>query len=275
MSHPLKTLEQDVANDWRELRNSFVWGGNHIVAAPKSPDDLELELELGYFPGLDLGLNRCGAFVRQSRTDLRLDQYHNQLLTSSKPHIAFLGCASVIYNGHWKWRAQQQVGTFAALVGNDFKRVRDFLTMARRDINAGRWGDALGHCAEFGGLRQPATASRIIAALDTENAGCHLHFRHQRLANAFYGAATWKVMGVHFGVKSTRTQHAYQLQCQRLRQLRDVLNSHGVVWQGAEATPQRWRALDVQRALSRLGDRTVPAKLLTRMCRWLKSVSNE
>ncbi len=268
-------MEREVAIGWSELRNAFVWGGHHIVASQKLPDQLELEAELGYFPGLELDSKRCGAFVRQSRTDLRLERYHHGLLTSAKPHLAFLGCASVIYNGHWKWRAEQQVYTFAALLGNDFKRLRAFLLMARQDMEAGRWGDALGRCAEFGGLRQVATASRIIAALDAENAGCYLDCWNKRLATAFYGPATRKFMDVSSEVKNTVTQHAYQFQCQRLRQLRDVLNAHGVVWQGGEVTPQRWRALDVQRALSSLSDRTVPTKRLTGMCRWLKSLRVE
>jgi len=267
----LKTMDQDVANGWSELRNAFVWGGNHIVAAPKPPDDLEL----GFFLGLDLGAGRCGAFVHQRRTDIRLERYHHRLLTSTRPHLAFLGCASVIYNGHWKWRAEQQVFTFSELLGNDFERVRDFLIMARQDVKVGRWGDALGRCADFGGLRQVTTAFRIIAALDAENAGCHLWFRDKRLATAFYGAATREVMDAPNKVKSTLTQRAYQLQCRRLRQLRDVLNAHGIVWQGAEATPQPWRALDVQRALSSLSGPTPPSKLLTRMCRWLKSLRIE
>jgi hypothetical protein len=244
----------------RLLRNAYDYPGAHISprATFRNPGGIALTPKI--FGFLQPAANG-------PTTDTGLDAFHNSVLTSSVASDTFLGCASVIYWGFITFSpnlARHRVDRFAGLlpghVGATKFSTFGAMKAARSSIAAGRWGDALGWLHTVSQLRQLPFASKAIAFLDPVHAGVYDNrinnfLRSNSLGNAlFLGGARPVHRGLmtNAGVGAVVVQVFYQRWCLRLQQLRDALNNDNVTWICTERVRQRWRAVDVERAIFRL-----------------------
>lgn len=220
----------------------------------------------------------AGVFIQfydqaPKRTDLSLDNHQSALLA---PHLAhcLIGCASAIY---WGFRtfgqsdkyARQRVQKFFHHATNTMSAAVLALGQAQAHCSSHRWGDAVSSVGSLKELGQLPFASKVIAFLDLENAGVYDNRINRFLLQSgldkpMIGCPALPVKSggnmSYPKVAAQNSQGVFQRWCERLQELRDQLNAigPGCQWQCTESTPQRWRAVDVERAIFQLAKALPP-----------------
>lgn len=201
---------------------------------------------------------------RPTVTDLTLDSYQQVLLASPIAPDVWLACGSVIYWGYITSsasRARSRANLYYTKHPiADAPFVAEVVRHARSHCMSARWGDALATLKPLRQLGQIPFASKIIAYVDPVNAGVYDNRINSFLADSGLAGPMLGRPAIMRGssgimqratVLSRTVQLTYQACCLRLRQLRDQLNVLGVTWQCTEGTVQRWRGVDVERAIFR------------------------
>jgi len=192
-------------------------------------------------------------------TDLVLDQYHAKLLHSENPVDNLLGTLSTIYWGYYTFsHSYALVRATRHLNGYRSKSATTPAEIARilGDIKkAPDKGAALGLLGGVSQLGQTPFAGKVIAFHDPARAGVLDNKLEDGLQKSrwAHGAPFLGGIGqVHYPGK----RNAYRAWCEFLCKIADRLNA-GIGagkpwhWQGPEASPQKWRAVDVERAIFR------------------------
>jgi hypothetical protein len=194
-------------------------------------------------------------------TDLALDNYHRDLLHSPGSGDRHLGCASTLYWGHFTRNppfAQNKVLNFCA--ATTIATTSATVTMAAIDCAYGHWGKALGCFHGVNQLQRLPFASKVVAFIDPENAGVYDNRINRFVAETGLDRVLFAPNGAiarngkwmaNSGVNLTSNQTHYEVWCLRLQQARDALNTitPPATWICKEPTRQRWRAVDVERAI--------------------------
>lgn len=206
-------------------------------------------------------------------TDISLDHHQYSLLTAPPSHSLDLwaGCGSAIY---WGFRTYGPTDRFARTRADRFftdaactsaSAAAAAVAQASIHCRAHQWGQALGAVGTVRGLGQLPFGSKVMAFLDLNNTGVYDNringfLAATRLDRAVLGCDAVPVdrrgTMIYARVSSKKNQLVYQRWCERLRELRDELNRMGPAcgWRCTETAtkPQKWRAVDVERAIFRL-----------------------
>lgn len=205
-------------------------------------------------------------------SDLLLDDHQSALLAAVASHSAqnLVGCGSAIY---WGFRtfgpsdkyAQRRAKRFFAHTTNTAPTVAAAMRQARRHCSVRKWEDALSSVGKLKELGQLPFASKVVAFLDLENAGVYDNRINRFLLRScldrpMIGCPAIPVNSKgnmnYARVSALGSRIVYQRWCERLQELRDLLNNIGPGgrWKCTESASQRWRAVDVERAIFQLAN---------------------
>jgi len=189
-------------------------------------------------------------------TDLDLDRYHTGLLHSEDPIENLLGTLSTVFWGFYTF--SPSFATIRAMRHRDGYRSKPASTAnlvagclragAERDLGA-----ALGRLGSLSQLGRTPFASKVVAFMYPERAGV----LDNKIADGL-AVSTW-AQGAPFldgigDVRAPRYQRRYAAWCDFLSTVADGMNA-GIAsgaawhWRSGATEPQRWRAIDVERAL--------------------------
>jgi hypothetical protein len=199
------------------------------------------------------------------RTDLLLDQYHYELLRSDIPVDRLLGLASVVYWGYFKFgdayarnKVDWLINGSRTSPATTSKSAFAHTTSAIFHLNRLCMADALSSLHGLSQLGQTPFSSKVIAFMAPSVAGVY----DNRIANGLLSSTWSTTLSVGIGqTKSSRVKNCYQSWCLYLSQVASQLNlgiSLGKAWQWScgDDKKQHWRALDVERALFALYNKT-------------------
>jgi hypothetical protein len=189
-------------------------------------------------------------------TDLELDRYHTHLLGSADPVDNLLGTLSTVFWGFYTFspgyateRARRHLEGYGERPSSTSEGVAHCLQGATVDD----LGAALGRLASLSQLGRTPFASKVIAFRFPERAGVLDNKIAKGLAASPWAQGAPFLNGIG-DVSQPRIQRRYAAWCDFLCQVADRMNAgikDGAAWHWAanETEPQRWRAIDVERAL--------------------------
>jgi hypothetical protein len=182
-----------------------------------------------------------------------IDAYHQRLLHSASPQDQFDGVLSIVYWGHFakrtgapnpyalsrtRWMLEGKRGRHRRTVAFVSKRVRtarSCLAASSPPLRAAV--DALDEIA-FIGL---SFASKILAFMDPERCAVLDAVVLRRLHDSNDP-----------GLQAiTKDAAGFETWCLRCQEAATALNAQGSTWTDWDGKPQRWRAVDVERAVFR------------------------
>lgn len=189
-------------------------------------------------------------------TDLDLDRYHTKLLHSNDPVENLLGTISTVFWGFYTFgprfamiRATRHRDGYRGKQASTPEHVAECL----RACTSEDLGAALGQLGGLSQLGRTPFASKVIALMYPEKAGVLDNKIADALAVSSWaeGAPFQKGIG---DVRELRYQHRYAAWCDFLSTISGRLNvgiDDGAAWHWGKGStrPQRWRAIDVERAL--------------------------
>lgn len=189
-------------------------------------------------------------------TDLDLDRYHAGLLHSEDPIENLLGTLSTVFWGFYTF--SPPFATIRAMRHCDGYRGKpastpELVAGCLRADAGNDLGAALGKLASLSQLGFTPFASKVVAFMYPERAGV----LDNKLADGL-AVSTW-AQGAPFlngigDVRAPRYQRRYAAWCDFLCTVADRINA-GIAggapwhWRSGATGPQRWRAIDVERAL--------------------------
>ncbi|SOZ17172.1 hypothetical protein [Cupriavidus taiwanensis] len=231
------------------MRNQYDYPGACMRYA-SSPTDFELA------PGVYAEIVRPAA---GEVTDLALDQYHATLLHSENSVDNLLGTLSTVYWGFYTFTDGLASGRATRhLKGYKTKPATTPAEIARILGNikkAPDKGAALGLLNDVSQLGRTPFASKVIAFFDPARAGVLDNRLEDGLQKCRWARGAAFLGGIG-QVSQPGKRNAYRAWCEFLCKIADRLND-GIaagkpwLWQGKEASRQKWRAVDVERAIFR------------------------
>lgn len=239
-------ITEPIAEQLIALRNQYAYPRAHVAVAQDAGAFRLSETYSADFVHPDLG----------EVTNLELDRYHTRLLGSADPVDNLLGTLSTVFWGFYTFspqyatvRATRHLAGYRARPPSTSDMVARCLQGASEDD----LGAALGRLASLSQLGRTPFASKVIAFRFPERAGV----LDNKIADGLT-ASPW-AQGAPFlngigDVSQPRIQRRYAAWCDFLCQVAGRMNAGidaGAAWHwGAnEVEPQRWRAIDVERAL--------------------------
>lgn len=180
-----------------------------------------------------------------------LDAFHHGLLHAASPQNQFDGVLSIVYWGHFakrtgvpnpyalsrtRWLLVGKRGRHRRSVAFVSRRVREARNrLAESPPNLRRAIDALDEIA-FIGL---SFASKILAFMDPERCAVLDAVILRRLHHS-----------TDAGLRAiTKDAAGFEAWCLRCQDAAAILNARSSTWIDWDGTPQRWRAVDVERAV--------------------------
>jgi len=210
---------------------------------------------------IDFGNGNYGQFVQPLSgeiTDLWLDNYHGKLLHSHNNWDNLLGIASIVYWGYYtfahnyasnrvKWLLQGHGGH----VGLTATVAHNILVNLIHDLTNNNSGSALSRLHGVGQLQQTPFASKIIAHASPNNTGVYDNRLRQGLNELPWAFQFNDGIG---NVGRPAIQRSYQSWCSFITMIASQINlgiSLGKQWHWTcgDDKNQKWRAIDVERAL--------------------------
>lgn len=260
----MKPVSRSLARAITALRDSYRYPAYNISKLSNRSARDANAIDLGR-NGHRFGLKPLailGRFNEDDRaTDLKLDKYHCDLLHSLNYPDAFIGVASTIYWGFAKARfARNRVdwmidGRGGGAPQHPRELVIRGTRLSLRDLKNGLPGKALSRLAGINEVRRMPFASKVITFMAPEIAGVY-----DSKINAFLkildmpGLPALSAWQMSASVERAEIQAAYERWCRYLQEFARDLNSAGTAyaWRCTETEDQRWRAVDIERALFRL-----------------------
>jgi len=192
-------------------------------------------------------------------TDLALDQYHATLLHSENAVDNLLGTLSTVYWGFYTFTERlASVRATRHLMGYRTKPATTPAEIAKILGNIKRAPDKgapLGLLKDVSQLGRTPFASKVIAFLDPAHAGVLDNRLEDGLQKCQWARGAAFLGGIG-QVSHPGKRNAYRAWCEFLCKIAERLND-GIAagkswhWQGREASRQKWRAVDVERAIFR------------------------
>lgn len=217
----------------------------------------DIELTHGVWATFDSG-------NRHTPTELSLDSYHTNLLHSGDPIDQLLGIASIIYWGFFTFndnfarvRVERFLRGHGAIVGTTPAMAATVVQAALSEYReSGNFGNVLAVCHGVSQLGRTPFASKFVAFLLPEYAGVYDNRLNNALRTRVWSRAA-DFIGAIGSVKAARIQTRYHDWTDQLRHIAQSINAGidlGFAWHwtSRELGQQRWRALDVERALFHL-----------------------
>lgn len=218
--------------------------------------------EAGEAGDVQLPTGEMAVFCRPAAeevTDLWLDQYHQDLLRSRQPSQVVLGLASAVYWGfytfgktsdgyalnrvHWLINGNPQNKGMKL----DADHAMCCMENALSGINEGRLSHAMAALSGLNQLSRTPFASKIIAFMAPNKAGVYDKWICNGVNQDPYPLAIRNGVGM---VSAPVMQRRYQAWCGYLQEIANLLNKNEAWrWSCGTDKEQRWRPLDVERAL--------------------------
>lgn len=246
---PTNPISNQEVRDLLDARSSYDYPKARILPATDREHDIRLGPDLyGKF-----SLPRTDEV-----TDTALDAYHYRLLRSGQQEDRLLGLASVVYWGYYSFghayaenRVKWLVNGYRTQLATTPRMAYACTTAAQNHLHRKDLGKALASLRNLSQLNQTPFASKVIAFMAPSIAGVYDNRISRGLAQEPWAGG----MNANVGrVDSSKVSASYQSWCIYLSQIASQLNlgiSLGKewAWSCGNEEGQRWRAIDVERAL--------------------------